>query len=229
MEDRKEIMIVIGCSIALFLGIICYCIFGLGSGKETNGNENKQQENQNEGNEETGLDPVIVNLTSTTVTYSIHSTKYLSNLYDILNNANFISSNTDDTEDEFGMYAKIREDDILVDLGETVFLLNDIKNAKAIKISLLSAADLYPIQLYVLTKDNTLYNVLINEDETCTINKYNISVENFSMNPHKLDNTEWWRNFVIIRTTDGRYITDYQFSETEDYESMETIVLTELH
>jgi hypothetical protein len=232
MENNKKIIFTIACSVLIIIMIIVLSIIEGHSKEETNNNNQQGSTetapNDPENKTEIDVDPIIVDLNPTLHTYNVTFTITINNLDTIIKNAQFISNNTEDSIED-NISAKITDNNIIIDSGDIVYILDSIESAKAIKVSYLSDADIYPIQAYILTDNNELYNLLIYEDESSTINKYNINnIISFTMNADYLDNTEWSRNFIIIKTTDNKYYTDYQFSETREYDTMDTIELTEI-
>ena len=188
-----------------------------------NNNGNEQNNNDDNDNEE----KVAVKLSPKIKEHRPGSSKTVKDLSSIINNSTFIASNLVDNETEYEMSAKVSGKNIIIDGTDKIYTLENISGVKAIKLSIQSAADLYPIQLYVLTKDS-FYNILIYEDNSSVINKYNISnIESFVMNPKRLDSTEVWRNFVIIKTKDNKYYTDYHF-KSKTYKSDDVVDLLEI-
>lgn len=230
MNNKKLIITLSTVVFVLIIGIIFLVIF---SKKEPNDNDEKKltpapivEPIEIEDDEE--LEEVTLKITNKT--YSANSKKTVSNFKTLIKDLDFSTKESESMDDEFDLYAAIEDGVITVDNGHKLYKIDSIKNPVNIKVSALSAADTYPIELYVLTKENKLYNVLIYEDDHATINQYNISnIQNFASSIElRLDNTEEWRNFIIIKTTNGKYYTDYHFTSSEKYNSTDTIKLVEI-
>ncbi len=231
MKNNKKLIITLSIVVfALIIGMIFLIIF---CKKEPNVPEEKEptpapivEPTEIEDDEE--LEEVTLKITNKT--YSVSSKKTVSNFKTLIKDLNFNNKETEAMDDEFDLYAAIEDGVIIVDNGHKLYKIDSIKNPVHLMISALSAADTYPIELYVLTKENKLYNVLIYEDDHATINQYNISnIQNFASSIElRLDSTEEWRNFIVIKTTNGKYYTDYHFTSSEKYNSTDTIKLVEI-
>lgn len=213
--------------VSLTLSIVGF----LNRNNNTNNNQpNNQSENNNDNdNQESQNKPIINNV-------NISETKFeIEDLNSFLSSFDFVKSNKENKSKR--VLAKIEEGQIYVEIEKesvddsqetnpdpTVILIDHITNPECVLVKM-SNEDENIIKLYVLDSKQSVYfiNLNMNPSSPMGMETYEYKVPNASS--IAISNVPLANNrtshYVIIKTTDNKYYTDYKFSE-------DGIVLTEL-
>ncbi len=150
------------------------------------------------------------------------------NLDEIVSKSKFVSDQKEVKLDEdFGeghnILVKIEDQTIAIRTAKRSVNVTSIKDPVAVGTFYVGGEDSLPVDVYVLNKENKLYHIKFyaadfERDQTVKVVQFALSdVESFSTAVVDLENHEMWTNFVVAKTKDGKYYTDYHFNKDSEY------------
>lgn len=163
-----------------------------------------------------------------------NDTKQVYKLNDILKDAEFISDKKEyilTDQESTNISAKIVDNKIIVNTNDKQYEIKSIKNPVSVATFFVKGEDSLTVDLYVLDNTKSLYHVTFDTADFIEnkIKTYKFALNNvssYSVNVNDLDERDVSINFVVVKTSDGKYYTDYEFNDDREY-TFRQIVNTE--
>ncbi len=156
-----------------------------------------------------------------------NDTKEIEGLNELLSKAKFVNNQKEeiikeDFDDNINISVKIENQTIAIRALNRSINVTSIENPISVSTFFVGGEDSLPVDIYVLNKNDKLYHISFSatdfEKTEVKILEFAISdVESYSTNVKDIENHEEWLNFVVAKTKDGKYYTDYNFGGDTEY------------
>ena len=152
--------------------------------------------------------------------------KEVKGLNEMLSEATFVNGQKEieleDFDGTMNISVKIENQTIVIRALDKSVNVTKIKDPVSISTFLVGGEDSLPVDVYVLNKEGKLYHIYFfvgtSDDKDVHVVEFALpDVESYSTNVKDIENHEMWTNFVVAKTKDGKYYTDYDFLDDEEY------------
>ncbi|MBQ6284976.1 MAG: hypothetical protein IJK67_01510 [Bacilli bacterium] len=172
--------------------------------------------------------PVSVNIQAIS-----KDTKEVDGLNTLLSKAKFVNDQKEemikeDFSDKINISVKIENQTIVIRTLNRNVNITSIKDPISVSTFYVGGVDGLPVDVYVLNKEGKLYHINFLADDPeykdVEVIQFAVSdVESYSTNVRDIEEQEEWSNFVVAKTKEGKYYTNYMFKGDDEYTFREII------